>query len=71
MYLFIILLFASSRSHEDGSSKRKDAFAFYKKIACGMCDGLAYLHEKGFIHRNLTLSSVMVNVYLVGFAKYD
>ena len=49
------------RTPTDGSKKRRDALAFYKKISSGMSNGLAYMHGQGYVHRNLTLTSVVVS----------
>jgi len=41
--------------------ERRDAVAFFKDISRGMCNGLAYMHDQEYVHRNLTLTSVLVS----------
>lgn len=41
--------------------ERHDAFRFYNRMALGVCDGLAEMHRKGFLHRDLKLSNVLVS----------
>jgi len=56
-----VQLYLLFRTHTNTSEKRRDALAFYKKISRGMSNGLAYMHDQGYVHRNLTLTSVVVS----------
>lgn len=39
---------------------RRKAFKFYVTMATGICDGLAFIHERRYVHRDLKLSNVLV-----------
>ena len=41
---------------------RHDAFKYYVTKATGICDGLAFIHQKRYIHRDLKLSNVLVSI---------
>ncbi|KAK3592500.1 hypothetical protein CHS0354_026621 [Potamilus streckersoni] len=45
---------------ESESSQQVNAMKQMSKYAVQMCSGLGYLHEKGFVHRDLKLENVLV-----------
>ncbi|KAL3880446.1 hypothetical protein ACJMK2_032683 [Sinanodonta woodiana] len=59
--------------HKDVSGKMA-AFRIYVAMMTGICDGLAYLHYQGYLHRDLKMSNVLIQngipkICDVGLAK--
>ncbi|XP_060590684.1 uncharacterized protein LOC132745735 isoform X2 [Ruditapes philippinarum] len=57
-------------------SERYQAFKFYVTMATGVCDGLTEMHGKGYLHRDLKLSNVLVKnntakLCDLGFARME
>ena len=42
---------------------REPAFKYYITMATGICEGLAIIHEKKYVHRDLKLSNVLVSAF--------
>ena len=42
---------------------RETAFRYYVTLATGICEGLAFIHEKKYVHRDLKLSNVLVSAF--------
>ena len=42
---------------------RETAFRYYVTMATGICEGLAFIHEKKYVHRDLKLSNVLVSAF--------
>lgn len=40
--------------------KRQSAYQSILSLATDICQGLEYIHERGFIHRHLTLDHILV-----------
>ncbi|XP_045157887.1 dual serine/threonine and tyrosine protein kinase-like [Mercenaria mercenaria] len=56
--------------------ERYEAFTFYVTMATGVCDGLTEMHQKGYLHRDLKLSNVLVKNNIaklcdLGFARME
>ncbi|KAK3584085.1 hypothetical protein CHS0354_024193 [Potamilus streckersoni] len=53
---------------------RMEAFRIYVAMMTGICDGLAYIHHQGYLHRDLKMSNVLIQngipkICDVGLAK--
>ena len=42
---------------------RETAFKYYITMATGICEGLAFIHERKYVHRDLKLSNVLVSAF--------
>lgn len=40
----------------------KESFQFFTKISTDILNGLAFLHDQDFVHRNLKLSNILVSL---------
>lgn len=66
---FIVIVFSFSigmyncRNFKTVPARYK-AFKFYVTMAIGVCEGLTEMHGKGFLHRDLKLSNVLVSNHI-------